>query len=109
MLRDRPKSFEHGQVDGQVHIFVFQPVDRQLTSQEDLSNVWGQSRTPRQIAKSYQGESHCKIPVVFLIISKARNLVQITASPPEIRFYSEDRNTLGAEATSSLCELSCEK
>lgn len=70
MLRDRPKSFEHRQV----HIFVFQPADRQLTSQADLSNVWGQSRTPRQIAKSYQGESHCKIPVVFLIISKARNL-----------------------------------
>ena len=105
MLRDRPKSFEHRQV----HIFVFQPADRQLTSQADLSNVWGQSRTPRQIAKSYQGESHCKIPVVFLIISKAKNLVQITASPPEIRFYSEDRNTLRAEATSLLCEQLCER
>ena len=69
----------------------------------------GKSRTPRQIAKSYQGETYYKIPVVLLIISKARNLVQITANPPEIRFYSEDRITLRAEATFSLCELSCEK
>ena len=107
MLRDRPKLFGHRQV----HIFVYQPTDRQLTTQADLSNVWGQKKDTITNCQTVPGRKLVQNSGCFFFNNFKGEKSNANNGKPtrNYTFYSEDRSILRAEATFSLCELSCEK
>ena len=107
MLRDRPKLFGHRQV----HIFVYQPVDRQLTTQADLSNVWGQKKDTITNCQTIPGRKLVQNSGCFFFNNFKGEKSNANNGKPtrNYTFCSEDRSILRAEATFSLSELSCEK